>query len=580
MENFTLHTITTELTALLVGHRLHRCYQIGTTDLAVDFNLRDHRILVVSTDPKQLALYLTKRTVKQIDNDARLDTSFISLLKKHLGGARLSKVEHLGYDRVVTMFFSGEDENGINYRRELVILLTGRSANILIVENEKIIASLRDRSSEEPIYREPSPAPEKIDPFDCPESKLNEIIAANNGDLMMASRLHLLGFGLQFSEEFATRGQNVAPAPALQNLLEEVFSSPPQPAIYSSVALDVIKNNVGQANFLLTLAPIRFEHCQHQIATRFKTVNEAADIYFTLLDQRKSFQSESRRIESQINSKIKKLTALETNLKREKAGFSQAEHYQRYGELLLANLAQAEKKVDAFIVTDFYDPQQSKIEIPAVNQSSAQEAAEIYFKKARKAKHGLASINSRLPEIENQIFNLKIVLKKLSTLIQPQQLESIKSELGLKTEIKEEKPQQPATAKKKASEKSIPGTRRYRSSDNYEILVGRTSRDNDHLTLRVAKSFDFWFHAADYPGSHVVLRNPKRQPVPQRSIIEAAQLAAKFSQANNVTGARVAVNYCEKKFVTKPKGFGPGQVRLASFKTVMVEPIEAGERIL
>ena len=101
---------------------------------------------------------------------------------------------------------------------------------------------------------------------------------------------------------------------------------------------------------------------------------------------------------------------------------------------------------------------------------------------------------------------------------------------------------------------------------------------NDNLTFRVAKSADLWFHAADYPGSHAVLRNPQRKEVPINSILEAAALAAKFSQARE--NAKVAVNYCEKKFVTKPKGFAPGQVRLSSFKTVMVEPREAGERLL
>lgn len=95
--------------------------------------------------------------------------------------------------------------------------------------------------------------------------------------------------------------------------------------------------------------------------------------------------------------------------------------------------------------------------------------------------------------------------------------------------------------------------------------------------MRIAKSYDIWFHAADYPGSHVVLRNPQRKEVPARAIAEAAQLAAKFSQAKG--GPKVAVNYCEKKFVSKPKGFAPGQVRLSSFKTILVEPAEAGERI-
>ena len=136
----------------------------------------------------------------------------------------------------------------------------------------------------------------------------------------------------------------------------------------------------------------------------------------------------------------------------------------------------------------------------------------------------------------------------------------------------EKKPSQ--SAKK---EVKIPGVRRYRSSDGYEIMVGRAGADNDHLTFRVAKSYDLWFHAADYPGSHVVLRNPQRKPVPPRSIAEAAQLAAKFSQARTLP--RAAVNYCERKYVTKMKGFAPGQVRLSSFKTLMVEPAEAGERL-
>jgi predicted ribosome quality control (RQC) complex YloA/Tae2 family protein len=78
-------------------------------------------------------------------------------------------------------------------------------------------------------------------------------------------------------------------------------------------------------------------------------------------------------------------------------------------------------------------------------------------------------------------------------------------------------------------------------------------------------------HAADYPGSHVVIRNPNRKAVPQRTLLEAAQLAAFYSQGKKQTKA--AVNYTEKKFVNKPKGAAPGLVRLASFKTILVEPV-------
>jgi predicted ribosome quality control (RQC) complex YloA/Tae2 family protein len=120
--------------------------------------------------------------------------------------------------------------------------------------------------------------------------------------------------------------------------------------------------------------------------------------------------------------------------------------------------------------------------------------------------------------------------------------------------------------------------RRYRSSDGYEIVVGRGARENDELTFRVARSYDAWMHAADYPGSHVVVRARGRdEAVPHRTLVEAARLAAHFSQARK--DAKVAVNYTQRKFVSKPRGAAPGLVYLSSFRTLLVEPGEDIERI-
>jgi predicted ribosome quality control (RQC) complex YloA/Tae2 family protein len=176
--------------------------------------------------------------------------------------------------------------------------------------------------------------------------------------------------------------------------------------------------------------------------------------------------------------------------------------------------------------------------------------------------------------VQKEIADLETELARLAEVTRADELKPLVEKVGSAVPAKQPPQTQPG---KKPKEEKISGVRRYRSSDGYEILVGRTDRDNDHLTMRVAKSYDLWFHAADYPGSHVVLRNPQRREVPQRAILEAAQLAAKFSSAR--ANAKVAVNFCEKKFVTKPKGFNVGQVRLASFKTIMVEPSEAGERV-
>src|SRR5262245_27700775 len=79
------------------------------------------------------------------------------------------------------------------------------------------------------------------------------------------------------------------------------------------------------------------------------------------------------------------------------------------------------------------------------------------------------------------------------------------------------------TSKRQARAK-VPGVRHYRSSDDFEILVGRAARDNDELTFRVAKPNDLWLHTADYAGSHVVVRSQNRNEIPHRTIVEAAQL--------------------------------------------------------
>ena len=134
----------------------------------------------------------------------------------------------------------------------------------------------------------------------------------------------------------------------------------------------------------------------------------------------------------------------------------------------------------------------------------------------------------------------------------------------------------PAEKTRQRRNSSEPG-RRFLSSDGYEIVVGRKDKDNDQLTFRVANSLDIWLHAADYPGSHVIIRNPTRKTVPQRAIQEAAELAAFFSQAKRE--GKAAVHYTEKKFVTKPPKAKPGLVRLSSFKTIVVEPKCTRERI-
>src|SRR5262249_1521430 len=128
----------------------------------------------------------------------------------------------------------------------------------------------------------------------------------------------------------------------------------------------------------------------------------------------------------------------------------------------------------------------------------------------------------------------------------------------------------PAGRRKSSRSQRVEIGRRFLSSDGYEIVVGRNDAENDAITFKLAGSLDVWLHAADYPGSHVVVRNPSRRLVPQRSIVEAARIAAFYSQARRQ--GKAAVHYTQKKFVSKPPKAKPGLVRLSSYKTLLVEP--------
>ena len=53
--------------------------------------------------------------------------------------------------------------------------------------------------------------------------------------------------------------------------------------------------------------------------------------------------------------------------------------------------------------------------------------------------------------------------------------------------------------------KSIIGSRGF---DGFIIIAGKSAKDNDLLSLKIALPNDNWFHVSDDSGSHVVLHHP------------------------------------------------------------------------
>jgi predicted ribosome quality control (RQC) complex YloA/Tae2 family protein len=116
--------------------------------------------------------------------------------------------------------------------------------------------------------------------------------------------------------------------------------------------------------------------------------------------------------------------------------------------------------------------------------------------------------------------------------------------------------------------------RRIVSPEGWTILVGRTAEDNDVLSLKLAAPYDFWFHVATGPGSHVVVRNPdKAERLPRATQRQAAGLAIRHSRAK--AGGRTAVHCTTCDQVAKPRGLPAGKVTIGRYTTVMASPSEA-----
>lgn len=300
-----------------------------------------------------------------------------------------------------------------------------------------------------------------------------------------------------------------------------------------------------------------------------QSLSAALDSFYTRLENEKDFNQRAKSIRSKLQQEIKRREKLLDKFNRDLESHGDAERHKHIGDLLLANLSTAKRNGNKVSLTDYFAEDAPQIEIEVDTNKTLQEEAAKRFTRYAKAKRAAAEIARLKIETENELAPLREKLKRLDEAIEAKDFSALES-------FENKKPAQQQTRKKKDS-KEFTGARRYRSSDGFEILVGKQSKDNDHLTFRVANSNDLWLHAADYPGSHVIVRNPNRKEIPQRTILEAAQLAAQYSQAKKETKA--AVHYTEKKFVTKPKGAAAGLVRLSSFRTLIVEPKESCERM-
>ncbi len=128
------------------------------------------------------------------------------------------------------------------------------------------------------------------------------------------------------------------------------------------------------------------------------------------------------------------------------------------------------------------------ITIPLDSQLDAKGNAQKYFDRYNKLKRTYEALTKLTEETKTEIEHLESISTALDIALTEDDLVQIKEELIEFGYIKRKR-------RIKAKIKSKPF--HYRSSDGYDIYVGKNNYQNDELTFKFATGNDWWFHAKE-----------------------------------------------------------------------------------
>ncbi|OQO71406.1 hypothetical protein BH747_00810 [Enterococcus villorum] len=550
------HAMVRELQENLLSGRISKIHQPYENEVVLVIRSRgkNHRLLL-SAHPSYARIQITQIDYQNPDTPP----NFVMMLRKHLEGAILETIEQIENDRVIHFHFTKRDELGDLQNIILIVELMGRHSTIILVNKEtgKILDAIKHIGSSQNTYRSLLPgvdyiAPPKqnqLDPF-CPENE--KIFQRLSQSELTAKSLQqqFQGLGFDTAQELVTR---LAERPNEKMFVWREFFTAIEKQL--SPCLFEVKNKEY-------FTPIVYQSLE-QVALRkesYSTLSSLLDAYYqekTEKDRAKQQGGELiRKIENELKRNKNKLKKREQTLKDSE----NAENYRRDGELLTTFMTQVPRGASEVTLPNYYEEDQP-IKIALDPALSPNQNAQKYFHRYQKLKNAVKLIGQQIEDAKNEIQYLESVLSQLE-IAGPMDIDVIKEELTAEGYLKRN------TAKKQKRKKpSQPD--HYLSDDGTLILVGKNNLQNDQLSLKTAKKTDYWLHAKNIPGSHVIIKSD--QPTDE-TITQAAELAAYFSKYRH--SAQVPVDLVQVKHLRKPNGAKPGYVIYENQKTIIVTPEE------
>lgn len=620
LDGISANFLRQELADQLLDARLNQVWQTANAALYLQFRKPGKNLgLHISINPAQAAVYLDTKEPGRLKNQA----NFIQSLRKRIQGATLIGVDGPDCERIFNFIFSGTNEIGDIEQHTLVAEIMGKHSNLVLLRSNGVIHdAFRHIDSSLNRYREIMPARPYVSP--PAQNKLNyrayldHLEAYVRGDRVlpflekadhnMPCDKFLLGQLAGFSPLLA---RDICFRAGLADQLHMRDLSPDQRLGLSICLAQVFQRlSRGEAEPALYFAQAQdreakdFYSLPLQVFPRwtfYPSLSSAIAAFY----QRKSQAEDLNLVRRKIDHQLKRLQ--KTHARRYQSHLQdlrdgeRAEEFKLYADLLQAKIYQVPAKATSVLAENYYEADTPLIEIPLDPALSPSQNVNHYYKLYRKAKEKARRASAYLEEDAWEaewLDNLQVLLDRMDSMADGQAIleelasqgqaptgESTRNEdipigqilnpgkPGKKSKYKA--PQKPGkrTKAKKPQRSGVSGSalREFTTSEGFLVQVGRNNLANDRLTFKKARKDDLWFHARNMPGSHTVLRAEGKE-VTAQAIAEAAAIAAYFSSGNQTgAGAKLEVDYCPVKQVSRIPGAKPGLVTYKDFKTAFVE---------
>ncbi|MEI8281839.1 MAG: NFACT RNA binding domain-containing protein, partial [Armatimonadota bacterium] len=294
------------------------------------------------------------------------------------------------------------------------------------------------------------------------------------------------------------------------------------------------------------------------------SISYALESYYLVEIQRREIEAKRSWILSQLNRVLlAREVALASLIEARDTG-AKAAGWQLNGELLLAYMDQVSPESDEVTLTNYEgDPQTIRLD----PELSAKDNALRYFDRAKRAKGRQSMVGEQITRIEASIVELRARVQLAEDAKSLQILDAMEDEAKTKRWTHA----QPIT-KGGVTERPFEGHRikDVLGPNNFRILYGETAEANDYLTLRIAKSNDYWLHVRGHSSAHVVIQTHNHPEKVSREVLMAAAKIA-VQNSNQKHAGYVTVDYVLKKYVRKPKGGAKGSALITNEKTLTVE---------